>query len=596
LHAGFCAFTWRKFTLFDYGVYTNMIWNSGHGAPFRCLVDRSYLATHLSFTLALLGPLFRIWDHPFLLWTAQWLFLVSGTALLAAAAVRLRVPTVQAAAVAVFFAGYHYTQQVLLSEFHGVSLYLLLIPWLYHCLRFNRPMAWLPWLLVLGLREDSALLVLPMLLYFAVRERWRVGYVYAALSIGYMVLATTTLFPLLTGMSLLQRRHANLAGSALAHTPDAHCLRVRLKALFWVVLPALPFVRKGAWVPLVTFPLLALIQALGGGTERQFSLSLHYSAPVMACLAVALVESLACQTGSHAADPPTRSRPPWAVAIGLLLITIASHRAYGLLPGGRHRHAAGMGYVQPHETGLMALRAAGHLPREGVLVCPPTLAGFCANRRDVIDWRHYDPKRHRLDLVFTEAKYLDHEGMGFRGILEDGSFGMTFFDGTHIILQRGADPSPNRLVAEAFQRAGSGAPFARTSLPPTRGVSLTSVSIPALHWKGSQEGESAPMPAAHPSSLAAGDYDAIFVFTARLPEGAENVSWGTLHVRRNDTQDVLAGAEIEPVGAGPRSFRSQRVTFSLGTPTQVRATVTGRGAELWLQRVDFVKRGQEWSL
>ena len=33
-HAGFSAFTWNKFTLFDYGVYTNMIWNSGHGRPF----------------------------------------------------------------------------------------------------------------------------------------------------------------------------------------------------------------------------------------------------------------------------------------------------------------------------------------------------------------------------------------------------------------------------------------------------------------------------------------------------------------------------------------------------------------------------------
>ncbi len=64
-HAGFCAFTWEKFSMFDYGVYMNMIWNSGTGDFFRCLIDRSYLVTHLSFTLALLGPFVHLTENPF---------------------------------------------------------------------------------------------------------------------------------------------------------------------------------------------------------------------------------------------------------------------------------------------------------------------------------------------------------------------------------------------------------------------------------------------------------------------------------------------------------------------------------------------------
>jgi len=132
LWSGFCAFTWRKFGLFDYGVYTNMIWNSGHGQLFRCLLDRTYLATHLSFSLALLGPLFYLWDHPFMLWVAQWLMLISGALILLRGALRAHVPAFLAWAIVLFLFGYHLNQQVLLSEFHGVSAYLLLVPWLYY--------------------------------------------------------------------------------------------------------------------------------------------------------------------------------------------------------------------------------------------------------------------------------------------------------------------------------------------------------------------------------------------------------------------------------------------------------------------------------
>lgn len=596
LHAGFCAFTWRKFVMFDYGVYTNMIWNSGHGAPFRCLVDRSYLATHLSFTLALLGPLFRLWDHPFLLWTVQWCGLAIGTVLLARTALRLHVPSVQVAALAVFFVGYHYTQRTMLSEFHGVTLYLVLVPWFYYCLRLNRRMVWLPWLLILGMREEAAALVLPMLLYVAVRERWRAGYVYAVLSVGYVVLATTTLFPLCTGMSLLARRHWEIARSPLLSHIGMPSLVLRLKALLWIALPTLPLVRRGTWIPLVTFPLVALLQAMGSGMEFQFSLALHYSAPAMACLGAAMVEALALGASTPATEEPAWRRSPWPVVVALLLTTLASHRALGFLPGGRQRHSAGLGYVRPHGAGLRALQAARHLPRDGVLLCPGQLAGFCANRRDVLDWRHYDPKRISVDHVFTEIKYLDDDRKGYRAWLETGTFGVTYFDGIHVILRRGADTSPNRLVSEAYQRILHGAQFPQTHPPSTPGVSNASVAIPVLHWAGASANESEPIMTAHRNVLGAGDYEAVFLFSAEAPADGGTGSWGSLQVRRVDTPDVLAEGAIEPVGCGSHTLRSQRLAFSLDATNIVVGAVIGRRAELWLQRVDFVRRGEPWGL
>ena len=586
VHAGVSAFTWNKFTLFDYGVYTNMIWNSGHGRPFECLVDRTYLATHLSFTLALLGPLFRLWDHPFLLWILQWGFLAGGTALLMRTACRLRIPAALILAIAVFYTGYHFTQQTLLSEFHGVSLLLLLVPWLYHNLVFSRRQVWLPWLLILGLREDAAVVILPLLLYFAIRDRWRAGFVYAALSLAYMIVAMTTLYPLLTGLSLLGRRHADLGDHPLAHFFHAATLRTRLKALFWVVLPALPFLGRKRWLPILVLPSAALIQATGGGTARQYSLDLHYATPAMACLTVALVESLARGRETRAPESRTASRRPLTAAILLLLVTLVSYRLHGFLPLGLRRVRC---YRSIHGAGLCTLQAARRIPRDGLLLCPDQLAGYCANREQLIGWRHYDPRRHLPDLVFTELKHLDSQRLGFRAWMEEGRFGLIFFDGTNIILKRGVDPSSNHIVLDAGRRRSSGAPFAQS------GSMLADIQVATLHWPGTGARAHQTMPAAWPMSLEAGDYDAVFLFSARTPEGDATGDWGTLQVRLESLEETLAEAAIDPVGGGPQILRTQRLSFSLAAPTRVQAVVVGQRAELWLVRADFVRRGEPWE-
>ena len=580
-YTGFSAFTWNKFTLFDYGIYTNMVWNSGHGRLFACLVDRTYLATHLSFTLALLGPFFRLWDHPFLLWMLQWAFLAGGTALLARIAFRLGVAAPLAMSIAVFYAGYHFTQQTLLSEFHGVSLLFLLMPWLYHCLKFNRRMVWLPWMLVLGLREDAAVVILPLLLYFAVHERWRAGYLYAALSAAYMILAGTTLYPLLTGMSLLQRRHADLGAHPVAHFFYAATLRARLQALVWVVLPVLPFLWRKRWIPLLVFPSAALIQALGGATRLQHALLLHYAAPTMVCLAVALVEAVS--RDEPAPVLAAGRRRALRLALALLLITGASYRIRGFLPFGRMRALC---YRRVHGAGLRTLHAARRIPRGGLLLCPNQMAGFGANRRDLLDWRHYDPERHAPDLVFTDLKYIDHRVMGFRDWVTTGRFGLRYFDGTNLILERGADPAPNRLVLDALQRRMSSAPFPRSGFP------NEAIRITALHWPGSETDTGQRLPSANPVALEAGDYDAVFLFAARAPAAGGMDGWGTLQIRLHGQAEELAAAEIEPVGCGSQVLRMQRVPFSLGTPAQVQAMVACRRAELWLVRADFVRRGE----
>ncbi|HQK43658.1 MAG TPA: DUF2079 domain-containing protein [Kiritimatiellia bacterium] len=590
LWSGFCAFTWRKFGLFDYGVYTNMIWNSGHGQLFRCLLDRTYLATHLSFSLALLGPLFYLWDHPFLLWVAQWLMLISGALILLRGALRAHVPAFLAWAIVLFLFGYHLNQQVLLSEFHGVSAYLLLVPWLYYCLRFQRRWVWLPWLLTLGLREDAGFIILPLLLYCAVRERWWPGYVYAALSVVYCLVAIQWLFPLLAGMSL-QVRRAGHVNNPLGNLLNPATGLLRLRALLWVVLPVLPFVWRRSWLPLLVLPAVPLLIAMGSGTSNHYTYSLHYPAATMACLAVAMVE--AARLRPSLAAPTSRRGALW-VASALLLITAFSFRTQGYIPGSRPRVDATKTYSQIHESGLLGLRAARHIPTDGILRCAPHLAGFCANRRDLLDWAADPATTPPADFIFSEMKYLHNHRIGYHDELTSGDYGLVYFDGDYVLLQRGAPTNWNELLETAYECAPYGTRFPRIRLPKRFGRANQALTIPSLHWRGGKAEATGMLGAAPHITLSPGEYEAVFLFAARGRMGDD--FWGELEVCRADNAQRLAAARIEPITTGRHELRTQRVEFSLNETTQVQAVVQCREAELWLVRTLFIPRGASWDL
>jgi uncharacterized membrane protein len=425
LYSAFCAFTWSKFVLFDYGVYTNMIWNSGHGRLFRMLVDDSYLRTHLSFTLALLGPLFRIWNHPFLLALLQWLFFIGGIAILWRLLARFRAPAELTAALILLAALHPFQQRVLLSEFHGVALYLFLIPWLYYCLRSRKRLVFLPLLLCLGLREDAGIVVIPMLLYFAVRDRWREGYFWAALALVYTLFALTTLFPSLTDMTL-QARRGGLTGVRLQRILRGEVLWARAEAVFWVCLPALIFLRRGGWRPILVFPSAALLVSVCSPSLQQGVLGGHYSASVMAGLLAGVTEAIVQRrTGGPSANP-------WwnlLAAAGLMAAVLLAHARHGFIPGGANRYDV---YRRIDPRGMAALRAARHIPRAGILQVEPALSAFVANRADLqSDWRF----TNRADLIFFPLAGLNgrHRGV-YRAFLADPRFQRLYEDDAFVVL------------------------------------------------------------------------------------------------------------------------------------------------------------------
>lgn len=579
LYSAFSALTHGKFQLFDYGLYTNMIWNTAHGRPFRLLVDESYLARHLSFTLVLLAPFFWIWDHPFLLSVLQWSMAVGGLVIWHRAARRHALPAALTCAFLFFWMANPFMQTVLLSEFHGVGAYLILIPWLYYCLVFHKSLAWLPLVLLWGVREDAAFIAVPILLYVAVYHRWRLGYLLAVASLVYGALACSLLFEWMAGMPLSQRRPLSsfrIVGS-LATQPAGD----RLWPLFLMYLPALGVVRRG-WVPLAVLPSAALAITLLSPLPAQHAMRLHYSAPVLACVAIALFEALA-----------RRARPRHGLVAALFLIatTLAAHHERGFLPGGP-------GFVEPyrgpHLAGVAALRMASHIAPDGVLLTDMTLGGIAANRYDLTIWEKYRRGLGEPQWVFFRLGDLRRgHGDTLTDFLRAGAFGVWGFDGEHVVLRRGHDLGRNADVLRALREAPRTIRFALTPRVRDVGDVLVEGAYIARYWPGGSRARPAVISPGVELHLEAGPQRVRFWFRAepRGPGGMDH--WGWLGIYVAGQPAPLAEIPIEPVTTPPGVFRYQTLLFELREAQDVEPRVTAASAALWLDRAVFLGAGPD---
>lgn len=584
-YSAYCAFMAGKFTMFDYGVYTNMVWNTSRGDWFRVLVDRSYLHTHLSFSLALLAPLFHVWDNPMLLLVVQWGMVFGGAAFVLVLARRAHVPGDMTAALLFFFFAYRFTQGVVLSQFHGVCAYLLLVPWLYTCCVHRKGTAWLPLALILGLREDAFVLVLPMLLYFAVKDRWKTGYILAAVALLYGVLAIFVLYPSISGISLFERRRHELhLNTSLAFVSGAG-LSPRGLALLWTLLPLLIVAHKKSPAVLL-FPAPALLCSVLSGFRTQQALGGHYGASVMAYLTVAVLESVSLKTRRGGTVPPRLGMTVRAAL--LIIVVLAFHFWSGFLIGGGKNIRQ---YNRPFMQGALAMRMAKRIPKEGMLVTDTRLAGFCANRPDILTWDRYKPERHELDLAFTKASSLHSvlDGALWR-MLDQGRVGVYAYDGLFVVLKRGHTSATGREFLDAF-------PHRPILMVLTRMHAGRNAwdddGAPVRYWCGTGWKGPITLSFAGYRWLEAGRYDAIFRYRAEAPRKTHKNTWGRFGIHILDEHDRIAQAEIQR-SASPRGvYLSQRVPFELATPTNVEIRVTGGDAKLWLESVMFVERGSE---
>jgi uncharacterized membrane protein len=453
LYSAFCALSWQNFLMSDYGVYTNTLYNLANGEGFRFLVDHNYLKTHLSFSLVLLVPLIWVWESPYLLIVVQWLFLAGGACIVWRIMYRVKVPAILQAALLLLWFAYPFTQSVMLSEFHGVSAYLVLIPWLLQCLLFRRAMVVLPWLCILGLREEAGLLVVPLLLYCAVRENWKGGYVYALLSIVYVCLALGIIYPWINDEHVLSVRGSEASAAGIAKGWTRQGLQARATATFWMLFPCIPFfvlLRRGRLALLLPV-LAAWLIAMASGVTRQYSLAFHYPAPIIAFIMVGLI--FVCAAGVAYLDGKERkSRIVWVLALWLVGSVGVAHYYQGFfLGGGRtHRVYAGM---NPQAGTLRA--AIKDISKDGIMLTSQFLAPHVAVRSDVAIWRYWKPDEHKVEWVLF--RYGEHAEPGreyIKQVLESGEFGVFACHMPFVVLKRGHDACNNAALLAEMNKSG----------------------------------------------------------------------------------------------------------------------------------------------
>lgn len=432
----------------DLCVYTNTLWNTAHGRLFLYFMDQNYLQTHLSFTLALIAPLFHVWDSPLLLPMLQVAAVFGGSLILWRIAGRLRFPAPLTMTLMLLMVAYPYTQSSLLNGFHGVILYYTLVPFLYYCLAFHKNLAWLPVVLILGLREDGFLVAIPMTLYFAVKDRWKGGYILAAIALAYGVLALTVLFPWINHETLVARRGRELRIlDSLTGIRWRGC-KARGLALFWLFLPALGLFRR-RWVPLLVFPSLALLEMMGSGRGASIRLMSHYSAFVFPSLVVGMVESI---RQNRLAAPEAERPTHLLLALYWIAATLALHLYWGFSPPrhmDRHRLSAEV-FNHPTPAQRAIVQAADHVPRQGALLTEKKLMPFVANRAELLadsdDETNSPPTVAFFALPAPDARG-DHRAIQ---LLSSANFGVIYAQYGYVVLQRGADPGRNDAILQTI--------------------------------------------------------------------------------------------------------------------------------------------------
>lgn len=565
----------------DGTMYTNMLWNSGHGSPFRFYVTNNYLGKHLSFTLVPIGFLFHVWDHPFLLYAVQWLLLLcGGLAILIAAAVRLKLPMPAIGAVSLFFAGYVLTQRVMLSAFHGSHTYYLLIPWLYYTLRFRKAWAILPLALLLGVREDAFLIALPILAHAAWRDRSKGAAALLGLAICYGIFALVWLFPHINGLSITEKRGEIPGIGNLFATWHDEGLTLRARALLLWAPPLLLFIRKKAtavWL----YPSIPILISLFSEFWRQFGLFDHYAAPIVTTLAVGIVDSSA----SARAQLPANGRDTTSLrAVALVVVTIAAHIPLGIVRTGAH-NAPRYRFVPPEARAQLA--AASFLPKDGVLVTDVQLAPFCANRRDLLTWSQLDEEKLPFDIVFGRMRKIFglRDGSILQGI-RDGGYGVVYFDTQSFIVQRGGPTNKNAELLSAYDDRARILYAANSRQQAGDDVFEANEGF-VRHWIGDRS--RGPVNICHGKSvsLPPGRYAVTIRYRAEQPQRNVRNSWGTFAVFRPGESAPLVEAPIERVIEPGNAYRNQIIEFTNAEAGQIEFRIDAADAPLWVLSAKF---------
>ncbi len=372
----------------DIGVYLQLLWNTGHGLPFRTTLlesNRVHLAEHIALLLPVLAPLYAVRPDP------RWLFVAQSTVLaLAAAPVYLLARRLLGgvALPTLFVAGYFLmptVTEVAFDAFYPIIWAALPVGFAGYFLLTDRmrPGVALA-LLAIPIEEEAGLAVLGLGLMLVLRRGHRlVGAVLSSVALLWLVLVAMVIMPGFHEPSTRPSSGENRTVdhfAALRERPtetltDLFAVRVP-RAVRWLLLPTGGLPLLAPQVLIIDAPQAAtLLLADKGERFRR-----HWTAPLLPTIWLSTVVGFAV----------LRGRPARAVGVGLLVVgTLVAFSLDSNLPGGgdydpsdvlwserAEQHAYLVAQVPPGASLVASRRALGMVANRAELhVFPPSYAG-----------------------------------------------------------------------------------------------------------------------------------------------------------------------------------------------------------------------------
>ena len=284
-------------------------------------------------------------------------------------------------------------------------------------------MVWLPFVLILGMREEAGLVIAPLFFYFALKEKWRVGYWYGMAAIIYVALAFFLIYPAINGMSLIARRHVEFSQKAELVYLARETFRVRFISLAWIFLPLLPLLIR-AWCSILFFMIVPVLLTLGSTEPTQVALRHHYPAVITAFLGIVMFHEV---RGRNEHRLYRRFFPAW-----LMLATVWSFYDKGFLEGSRPADwKETYQQINPAKQKTWPM-VRDYVPHNIPVYAPKELRSLLGNRAMV---HFHEP--HQLDDYPARACVIepnDRMNPDFASAILDGSWRVGYVDDRYTVL------------------------------------------------------------------------------------------------------------------------------------------------------------------
>jgi uncharacterized membrane protein len=188
---------------FDMGIFDQGVWLlSRFHAPFVTVMGRDLFGDHTSFVLLLTVPLYWIHAAPQTLLVVQSLLLAGAAIPIYLVGRRLLRSDVLAAALAAAYLCNPALEDGNLDQFHPEAFATLaLAVALYAAITCRRRLLWVAVVATLLVKEDTAVLVVALGVWIAIRRDRRIGGAIAAVAVAYLVVAYEVVIRALLGTS-----------------------------------------------------------------------------------------------------------------------------------------------------------------------------------------------------------------------------------------------------------------------------------------------------------------------------------------------------------------------------------------------------------